>query len=582
MSERIIGIDLGTTNSEVATYRSGQVDVLPVQGQKLLPSCVGLTEDGELLVGAPARNQALLYPERTVASIKRKMGTRDKVSLGGRLHTPQELSALILRELVEAAGREVGEPVGRAVITVPAYFSDAQRAATREAGALAGLTVERILNEPTAASLAYGFGEERPGLTLVYDLGGGTFDVSVVRIEQGVNEVLASHGDNRLGGDDFDELLTNHLLAQFEAKHGCDLRQQGPVPVARLRRAAETAKKTLSFEPYATVREEALAIREGEPLHLEAEISREDYEELIGPLVEKTMASVSRALTEAGVKGRELDAVLLVGGSTRTPLVARLLGERTGVEPRASLDPDLCVAMGAGVLAARLEGREVGAVLVDVSPFSFGPSYLGLRGGVPYPHCYKPVIKKNTPLPVTCAESYVTAVPYQEAVEITVFQGEDEDATRNIPVGDFRVEDLRPVEEPNEILCRMTLDLDGILQVSAIEKATGKARHVSIQNAVRERSHDEVARARARLASLYGFRPEEPAAEPSNLDAEAVGEARELLAQSRDLGGQMHSEDRQEAEEFARRLEAALEREDENELRAATEELRDLLYFVRT
>jgi molecular chaperone DnaK len=294
------------------------------------------------------------------------------VRLADKDFTPQEISALILQQLVEWASRSLGERPRKAVITVPAYFSDAQRSATREAGALAGLEVVRILNEPTAGSLAYGHGDGARHTALIYDLGGGTFDVSVVTNEGEITEVLASHGNNHLGGDDFDDLLAGLLADEFLRQHGIDVRRGWPAAKARLWWAAEDAKKKLSFEPYAKVREEALVIERGKPLHLEMEISRERYEELIRPLVESTLDSVSKALQDAGKKPGDMDAILLVGGSTRTPLVSNLLRERTGLEPRQDLHPDLCVALGAGVLASRLAGHSVERVLVDVSPFSFG------------------------------------------------------------------------------------------------------------------------------------------------------------------------------------------------------------------
>ena len=411
MSDLIVGIDLGTTNSEIAAFTGGQVRVLGPGDTRMLPSCVGFSAAGELLVGEAARNQQALYPERTVRSIKRKMGSDETVRLGDKNFTPQEISALILHELAEWAHRSLGERPERAVITVPAYFSDAQRNATREAGALAGLEVVRILNEPTAASLAYGYGDGSRHTALIYDLGGGTFDVSVVTMEGDITEVLASHGNNHLGGDDFDDLLAGLLADEFQKQHGIDVRQGHPAAKARLWWAAEEAKKKLSSEPYVKVREEALVIEGGKPLHLEMEVSRERYEGLIRPLVESTLDSVSKALQDAGKKPGDMDAILLVGGSTRTPLVFQLLRERTGLDPRQDVHPDLCVALGAGVLASRLGGHNVERVLVDVSPYSFGVSYLGERGGQEYSYCYKPIIHRNTPLPLTRTERYFTTYP---------------------------------------------------------------------------------------------------------------------------------------------------------------------------
>jgi molecular chaperone DnaK (HSP70) len=608
-----VGIDLGTTNSEVAAYVGDRVRVLGPAGAAILPSCVGLSPEGELLVGRPARHQELLYPERTVRSIKRKMGSDAVVRLGERSFTPAEISAVILRTLVAMAEEQLGRAVRQAVITVPAYYSDAQRQATREAGVLAGLEVLRILNEPTAASLAYG-GGEGARTVLVYDLGGGTFDVSIVRIEGDVTEVLASHGNNELGGDDFDRLLVERLAQEFEREHGVPL---GPGAArARLTWAAEEAKKRLSFEPYARVREEALVVSGGRSLHLDREVTREEYEELIHPLVESTFASVTKALEGAGLRASDLDDVLLVGGSTRTPLVARSLLERTGRPPRGEVHPDLCVALGAGVLASRLGGHAVERVLVEVSPFSFGPSHLGMRGGAPYPHCYRPVIERNTPLPVTRVESYATSHPYQTEVEIEIYQGEDEDALRNIPVGAFRVVGLESKEEPNEILCRMSLDVEGLLRVAAIEKATGKSKEIVIQHALEPKTEEQIAAARERMRRLFegrrsgdafdlaaegegpsetviaeaaaaaapaggeGASEEAPAGDPAAAWARARGEALLLVARSRERLGSMHEEDREEAVELNERIEEALAGSDRAGLEEAAAELRELLFFV--
>ncbi|SPE26122.1 Heat shock protein 70 [Candidatus Sulfopaludibacter sp. SbA6] len=613
MSDLIVGIDLGTTNSEVAALTGGpvggQVRILGPGDARMLPSCVGFSASGELLVGEAARNQQALYPERTVRSIKRKMGSDEKITLGDRTFIPQEISALILHELAEWAYHSLGVRPDKAVITVPAYFSDAQRNATREAGALAGLEVVRILNEPTAASLAYGYGDGTRHTALIYDLGGGTFDVSVVTVEGDITEVLASHGNNHLGGDDFDDLLADLLAAQFQKQHGINLRQGYPAAKARLWWAAEEAKKKLSFEPYVKIREEALVIQSGKPLHLEYEISRDEYEGLIRPLVESTLDSVSKALIDSRLKPTELDAVLLVGGSTRTPLVTNLLIQHTGLEPRQDVHPDLCVALGAGVLASRLAGHEVQRVLVDVSPYSFGVSYLGERGGFPYPHCYKPIIQRNTPLPLTRTERYCTSHPYQTEVEIEVYQGDDEDALKNILVGDFHIDGLTAVEGPNEILCRMRLDLDGILEVTAVEKRTGKAKHVTIANALRAKTEAEIAAGRKRIQELYqsrgadlldqvwgaGVADEEEDYEEAaavqidsgktvvmNPPAAAPGEskAQDLMDRSRGLLGKMHADDREEAIDLHEKIEAAIAAGDSAALEQASKALKELLFFV--
>jgi molecular chaperone DnaK (HSP70) len=598
MSDLIVGIDLGTTNSEVAAFVDGKVQVLGPGDRRILPSCVGFSANGELLVGEPARNQQALYPERTVRSIKRRMGTPDAVTLGDKSFTPPEISALILRELAEWARLSLGERPEKAVITVPAYFSDAQRSATREAGALAGLEVVRILNEPTAASLAYGYGDGSRHTALIYDLGGGTFDVSVVTVEGDITEVLASHGNNRLGGDDFDDLLVEKLAQEFQKQYGVDVRQGHPAAKARLWWAAEEAKKRLSWEPYVTIREEALVTRSGKPLHLELEISRSEYESLIRPQVDSTLDSVSKALQDAGKKPSDMDAVLLVGGSTRTPLVFNLLNELMAIEPRQDVHPDLCVALGAGVLAARLAGREVERVLLDISPYSFGVSFLGERGGVPYPHCYKPIIRRNTALPLTRTEAFMTSYPFQSEVDVQVYQGEDDDALKNILVGDFRVEGLTAVPDANQILCRMRLDLDGILEVTAVEKRTGKSKQITIANALQAKTAEEIAAGRKRIQELYESRPDrfpdefdsdgveaelpEEEAIEAEFRATLVGEqeAEDLVERSRKVLPRMHAEDREEAIDLHEKISVAIEAGDEAALAEASRALRELLFFM--
>jgi molecular chaperone DnaK len=611
MNDLVVGIDLGTTYSEIAVFVKDRVQFLGPEGNKMLASCVGFSPAGELLVGQAARHQQLLYPELTVRSIKRKMGSTEVVKLGDKTFTPPEISALILRELVEWARRDLNQPAEKAVITVPAYFSDAQRNATREAGVLAGLEVVRILNEPTAASLAYGFGDASRHTAMVYDLGGGTFDVSIVSVEGDVTEVLASHGNNQLGGDDFDDLLLERLEREFQSLYGIDLRRSHAAAHARLWWAAEEAKKKLSFEPYVRVREDALLIEDGKPLHLDLEISRDEYEEMIRPLVESTFDSVSKALGDAHKSPGDLDAILLVGGSSRTPIIAQRLKELTSLEPRQDMHPDLCVALGAGILASRVAGHEIERVLVDISPFSFGPSYLGERGGFPYPHCYHPIIHRNTPLPVTRTERYYTAYPRQTEVQVEIYQGEDEDALKNILVGDFHIKGLRPMEELNEVLCRMSLDVDGILHVTAIEKETGKSKHITIARALQARSPSEITAARERLEALYSSRGEEveessgeTAWEDSALEGEAipsqegtgepedkvlsvsptpleaVREAIELIERSRQHFDSMHSEDKEEATELHERIQAAISSNDPEALKTATTALRELLFFV--
>lgn len=605
LGDLILGIDLGTTNSEVAAFVDGKVTVLGSGARNMLPSVVGLSPAGELLVGEAARNQLVLYPERTVRSIKRKMGSNETVALGDRNFTPQEISALILRELASWASRQLGRAAQKAIITVPAYFSEAQRQATREAAQLAGLEPVRILNEPTAASLAYGEGTRHTAM--VYDLGGGTFDISIVALEGEVTEVLSSHGDNHLGGDDFNDLLAEHLLAEFQSAHGIDLRAGNPVARARVWWAAEEAKRRLSFNPEVTIREEALATVDGRPLHLELEVTREQYEDLIRPLVEQTLEHMSKALADAGKAPSDLDAILLVGGSSRTPLIARLIEERTGLTPREDIHPDLCVALGAGVLASRLAGHQVERVLVDVTPYSFGVSFLGERGGASYPHCYRPIIRRNSALPVTRTERFFTSSPYQEKVEVRVYEGDDEDALRNILVGDFTIEGLTPSRDLHEVLCRMSLDLDGILSVTAIEKKSGLSKHITIARALEAKSEADIATARRRLEALFASRRDEedfdedavlldqdemdeegpgaplalPAGSAGNEDWHAAEqEGRELIERSRHLLEKVHADDREEVIDLNQEIETAIANRDAALLQKAVQDLRELLFFV--
>ena len=481
----ILGIDLGTTNSAVSVIQNGQPRVLrTADNQPLLPSVVGLDSHGELLVGQPARNQAILAPERTIKSVKRKMGQDVNLELGDQCYSPQEISAIILRTLKQQAEQALGQSLDRAVITVPAFFNEIQREATREAGELAGLNVLRIINEPTAASLVYEPRSARHERLLVYDLGGGTFDVSVVQIEQGVVEVLASHGDTQLGGDDFDELLLDLVCERFRDAQGIDLRDS-PRVASRLLQAVEEAKKRLSFEAYTVLAEEFLAERDGQPLHLKMELDRRDYEQLITPLLEKTIKCVDAALADARLHAEHIDKILLVGGSSRTPLVQQMLAEQLGQQPHLEIDPDLCVALGAAVQGGLISGADVGPVLVDITPHTLGIECLGLLRGLPSEHVFSPIISRNSPLPASRSEIYHTATEGQDAADIHVLQGEDADARRNQSVGRFLLEGLdEQAARGSEILVRFELNLDGILTVTAMERATSLSHKLVIQNSI--------------------------------------------------------------------------------------------------
>ena len=594
--DTILGIDLGTTNSEVAAIVGDKVQVLAIEGEQIMPSVVGLAPDNRVLVGTPARNQYPLYPDRTVKSVKRLMGSTQQIVLGQHSYSPPEISALILHSLKTRAEAVLDRPLSRAVITVPAYFSDAQRQATRDAGHIAGLEVVRILNEPTAAALAYGADRRGDRTVLIYDLGGGTFDVSLVQVQDEITEVIASHGNNHLGGDDFDQRLLDWVHDRFVQSGGPDIRAD-PTAMSRLLYAVEEAKKRLSFEPYTRIREEHLAERNGVPVHLDLEISRADYEQLIQHMVETTLDSVHQALTDAGKRPDQIDEVLLVGGASRTPLVSQLLEDKTGLVPHQDLQPELCVAFGAGVLAARQAGHNIDRVLVDISPYSFGPSHLGFLNGRPYEHCYHPIIRRNTPLPVSRTDSYHTLVDGQADWQVSVYQGDDPNALNNILVGRFCIEGLSRVPAGNEMLCRMELDLDGILKVTAIEKRTGLAQHITIEGATTAMSAEELARARQRMDELLAqdrtdaaeafereeARPDqtETAEDRENQELrQHVFAAGRLLERSRRLLEKMTSEDRQEALGLHQQIEEALRMQNWEHLQTATVQLADLLFYV--
>jgi molecular chaperone DnaK len=584
MMEDIVGIDLGTTNSEIAVYRDGRPEVLADErGRNIMPSVVGVSETGELLVGEDARNQFVLYPERTVRSIKRRMGSNDKVHLAGNEYTPQEISAMILKRLKDTAERSLGRPVHKAIITVPAYFSDTQRQATREAGEIAGLEVIRIVNEPTAAALVYEAAQHQGKRILVYDLGGGTFDASVVRIEGGVVEVISSHGNNYLGGDDFDHKVVEHILDHLKIKQGVDVSDQ-PKAMARVLRAAEAAKKHLSDHPFARIEEEYLAETAGKPIHLALELSRKEYEEMIAPFIEETLSAVHVALESASLTSSQIDEILLVGGATRTPLVRKRLLEAFAREARGAVDPDLCVALGAAIQGGAIAGAEVSAVLVDVTPYTFGTSALGKLNGELYPYHYVPIIQKNTAIPVRKSEVFFTIVDDQKTVEVRVFQGENTDALENIQLGEFRVEGLSKAPAGNPIIIDLALDRDGILHVSATEKNTGLERRITIDKAMSRYDKNKLDEARQRINDL--FDAEEAGRLPLPSDGTtgmpAKTDLASLVAKARAKLDEAGDEDRAELIDIVEIIRDCKERGDVARLEEASRQLGDLLYYLET
>ena len=472
---KIIGIDLGTTNSCVAVMEGGKPVVIPnAEGMRTTPSVVAFTKNGERLVGEPAKRQAVTNADRTISSIKRHMGTDYKVSIDGKDYTPQEISAMILQKLKTDAESYLGEKVTQAVITVPAYFNDAQRQATKDAGKIAGLSVERIINEPTAAALAYGLEDESEQKVMVYDLGGGTFDVSIIDIGDGVIEVLSTNGDTHLGGDDYDERITKWLVDEFKAQEGVDL-SQDKMALQRLKEAAEKAKKELSSATTTDINLPFITATAEGPKHLDMKLSRAKFEELTADLTERTAVPVQNSLRDAGLNSSELGKVLLVGGSTRMPVAQEKVKQLTGKEPSKNLNPDECVALGAAVQGGKLSG-EAGAgdvLLLDVTPLTLSIETLG---GVA-----TPLIKRNTTIPTRASQVFSTAADNQTAVDINVVQGEREFARDNKSLGQFRLDGILPAQRGvPQIEVTFDIDANGIVNVSAKDKGTGKEQHITI------------------------------------------------------------------------------------------------------
>ena len=472
---KIIGIDLGTTNSCVAVMEGGQPTVIAnTEGARTTPSVVAFTKTGERLVGEPAKRQAVTNADKTISSIKREMGTDYKVAIDDKKYSPQEISAMILQKLKADAEGYLGEKVTEAVITVPAYFNDAQRQATKDAGKIAGLDVKRIINEPTAAALAYGLDNEKEQKIMVYDLGGGTFDVSIIEIGDGVIEVLSTAGNNRLGGDDFDQKITDYMLADFKAKEGVDL-STDKMALQRLKEAAEKAKKELSSATTTNINLPFITATAEGPKHFDMNLTRAKFDELTHDLVEKTAEPVTRALSDAGITAAELGQVLLVGGSTRIPAVQEEVKRLTGKEPSKSLNPDECVALGASGQGGKLAG-DAGAgdiLLLDVTPLSLS---IETMGGVA-----TRLIERNTTIPTKKSQIFSTAADNQTAVDINVVQGERQFARDNKSLGQFRLDGIPPAPRGiPQIEVTFDIDANGIVNVSAKDLGTGKEQHITI------------------------------------------------------------------------------------------------------
>ena len=539
---KIIGIDLGTTNSCVAVMEGGEPVIIPnAEGGRTTPSVVGFAKTGERMVGSLAKRQAVTNHERTVSSIKRQMGTNYKLNIDGHKYTPQEISAMILQKLKRDAESYLGEPVTDAVITVPAYFTDAQRQATKDAGKIAGLNVQRIINEPTAAALAYGVDREEPQKIMVYDLGGGTFDVSILDISAGVIEVLATAGNNRLGGDDFDQCIIDYLVKEFKNENKLDL-SRDPAAMQRLREAAEKAKIELSAMTSTTVSLPYIAVSKSGPLHMDITLTRAKFNDLTYHLVQATREPVNQAINDSGIRISQISKVLMVGGSSRIPAVQDLVQSITGTLPFKGINPDECVAMGACLQGGVLSGSVRGLLLLDVTPLSLGIETLG---GV----CTR-VIERNTTLPIRKSQIFTTASSFQTSVDVHVLQGERPMAHQNKELGRFQLTGIRraPRGVP-QIEVTFSIDANGIVNVSAKDLGTGKAQEITI-TATSNMSQAEIDRA-VRDAQQY-------AAEDARLRAEATARDRceQLLYRASGVGKSVSREDRarvSEAEKAVRR-----------------------------
>lgn len=481
MNEKIIAIDLGTSYSEVAVIIDGQVVVIADEyGDKSIPSVVALNDNNELLIGLEAKNQQAHHLERTISSIKRHMGKDESIALGDRRYSPTEISAMILKKLKCIAEHYLGHCVQKAVITVPALFSDAQRQATQRAGELAGLEIVRIINEPSAAAMAYESAQHAKTV-LVYDFGGGAFDVSIVSMSKDVVEVIASNGSKHLGGDDFDKKITGFLVNHLYETYRFNAEKDAKV-MARLKQTAEKAKIHLSDNSYCQVQEAHLFTQDGKPVHLSLELTRTAYEDMIAGYIEETIECIHSTLSDANLTAKDIDELLLVGGTTRTPLIQERLEEEFKKQARADIHPDLSVVMGAAIQAGIMNGEQSAKVLLEVTPYSFGTQALGLLHGEMSEYLFCPLIKKNTPIPVSKSQSFMKVSDEQEAVQFAVYQGEDQDTRNNTLIGEFLLDNLSSEAGSEEIIAQFDLDINGILKVTALEKKTGESRCITLAN----------------------------------------------------------------------------------------------------
>ncbi len=568
---KIIGIDLGTTNSAVSVMEGGDAIIIPnIEGNRTTPSVVAFTKDGERLVGETAKRQAITNPERTIQSIKREMGHDYTVDIDGKKYTPQEISAMILQKLKSDAESYLGETITDAVITVPAYFTDAQRQATKDAGRIAGLNVKRIVNEPTAAALAYGEDKSKGSETvMVYDLGGGTFDVSILELSDGVFEVHATRGNNRLGGDDFDQRVIDYIAEEFKKEHGVDLKAD-KMSLQRLKEAAEKAKKELSSTMSTNINLPFITANQSGPLHLNMDLTRAKFEELISDLVKKTEGPVLDAMKDAGLTKDQIDKVLLVGGSTRVPAVQECIKRLVGKEPQKDINPDECVSLGAAIQGGVLSGDVKDLLLLDVTPLSLGIETMG--------NITTRLIERNTTIPTKKSQIFTTAADNQTSVDIHVLQGERQMAQDNITLGRFQLDGIAPARRGvPQIEVTFDIDANGIVNVTAKDLGTGKEQHITITSSTN--MTDEEIDKKVKEAEMYA---QEDSKKKELI--EAKNNADSMIYQSeqtlKDVEGKISADDKASIEKAVEELKAVKDGEDLEDIKAKTENLTQAFYKI--